>query len=191
VVAKEPNTTVVKSYPDVQMDFQASGATNGTGMPISSFTSITSTFDERGPNVGLYEYAYDIFVNSGTIDGPGTTEILIWVDVYGNRMPAASKWATMVSLDTTGAYDVYETDNGDGGDGGRYIVFVANTSFSSGTVDIRAFLRYVIAQNWIPPDALLNQICFGVEICETGDGGATFGVNDFSLTASENTAADN
>ncbi len=184
VVAKEPSTSTVKAYPDVQMDFP-SGVNAGMGVPISSFKSITSTFDETSPPIGVYDDAYDIFVNSDMIIGPGTTEIMIWVDNHGNEVQAGSKVAT-VSLDTTGAYDVYETDRGDGGDGGHYIVFLANSNFSSGNVDILAFLNYVIKQGWIPANAPLNQICFGVEICETGGAPATFQFTNFSITATPN-----
>jgi hypothetical protein len=182
VVANEPSTTTVKSYPDVQMDFQASAAGNGTGVPINTYKSITSTFAEVGPSVGLYEYAYDIFVNSDTIIGPGTTEIMIWVDVFGNRVPAATKVETAVSLDGR-PYDVYETDNSNGG---HYIVFVADQNFSSGSVNVFQFFDYVIGQGWIPFNAPLNQICFGVEICETGGSQATFQFTNFSITATPN-----
>jgi len=184
VVANEPGTTTVKAYPDVQMDFP-SGVNAGAGVPISSFKSITSTFDEVGPLVGLYEYAYDIFVNSNTIDGQGTTEIMIWVDVFGDRVPVATKVET-VSLGDH-AYDVYETNNSDGGsNGGRFIVFVANPNFSSGTVDIVPFFNYAIGKTWILANTPLNQICFGVEICETGGTEATFQFTDFSITATPN-----
>jgi hypothetical protein len=177
VVASEPSTTDVKSYPDVQMDFQESGASTGSGVPISSFHSITSTFAETSPHVGIYEDAYDIFVNSTTLVGPGTTEIMIWVDNY-NQAPAGSKVATAVPLDNR-TYDVYyEPDNGNGG---HYIAFVAGVNFTSGTVDILAFFNYAIQQSWIPSTAPLNQICFGVEICETQGANATFEFTDFSI----------
>ncbi len=179
VVANEPSTLAVKAYPDVQMDFQASGAVDGTGVPISSFTSITSTFAETSPHVGVYDDAYDIFVNSNTLVGPGTTEIMIWVENYGQPF-AGSKVASAVSLGNR-TYDVYfEADNGNGG---HYIAFVANVDFTSGTVDILSFLDYAIQQSWIPATAPLNQICFGVEISETSGGTSTFEFTDFSITA--------
>jgi hypothetical protein len=179
VVANEPSTTDVKSYPDVQMDFQKSGSGDGTGVPISSFNSITSTFAETSPHVGIYEDAYDIFVNSNTLDGPGTTEIMIWVDNY-NQAPAGTKMASAVSFGNR-TYDVYyEPDNGNGG---HYIAFVATANFTSGTVDILSFFNYAIQKNWIPSAAPLNQICFGVEICETNGADATFEFTDFSITA--------
>jgi hypothetical protein len=178
VVAKEASTTDVKTYPDVQMDFQETGAATGSGVPISSFSSITSAFAETSPHVGIYEDAYDIFVNGASLVGPGTTEIMVWVDNYG-QTPAGSKVSTAVSVGGRD-YDVYyEADNGNGG---HYIAFVADTNFSSGTVDLLAFFQYVIGQSWIPKTAPLNQICFGVEICETNDAEATFAFTDFSIS---------
>ena len=181
VVANEPSTTDVKTYPDVQMDFQASGAATGSGVPINSFHSVTSTFAETSPHVGIYEDAYDIFVNSTTLVGPGTTEIMIWVDNY-NQVPAGTKFATAVALDSR-TYDVYyEADNGNGG---HYVAFVADDNFSSGTVDLLAFFNYAVAQSWIPATAPLNQVCFGVEICETNGADATFEFTNFSITADD------
>ena len=177
VVASEPSTTDVKTYPDVQMDFQESGATTGSGVPIDSLSSVASTFAEMSPHVGIYEVAYDMFVNSNTLVGPGTTEIMIWVENY-NQAPAGQKVASAVSLDNRD-YDVYyEADNGNGG---HYIAFVANANFTSGSVDILAFFDYAIQQSWIPKAAPLNQIGFGVEICETNGGNATFEFTDFSI----------
>lgn len=179
VVATEPSTTDVKTYPDVQMDFQQNGGATGSGVPISSFTSIASTFAETSPHVGIYEDAYDIFVNSNTLVGPGTTEIMIWVDNY-KQAPAGNKVASAVTIDNR-AYDVYyEADNGNGG---HYIAFVANTNFAAGTVNVLAFFDYAIQKTWIPASAPLNQICFGVEICETNGTAATFEFTDFSIDA--------
>jgi hypothetical protein len=179
VVANEPSTTDVKTYPDVQMDFQMGGASTGSGVPLDTFKKITSTFAETSPHVGIYEDAYDIFVNSTTLVGPGTTEIMIWVDNY-EQVPAGTKVASSVSLSGR-TYDVYfEADNGNGG---HYIAFVADTSFTSGTLDLMAFFDYVIKKSWIPSTAPLNQICFGVEICETGGADATFQFTDFSIDA--------
>ncbi len=179
VLASEPSTTDVKTYPDVQMDFQESGASTGSGVPIDSFKSITSTFAETSPHVGIYEDAYDIFVNSTSLVGPGTTEIMIWVDNY-KQAPAGSKFASAVPLDGRN-YDVYyEADNGNGG---HYVAFVANVNFTSGTLDLLAFFDYATKQGWIPKTAPLNQVCFGVEICETNGENAIFEFTDFSITA--------
>jgi hypothetical protein len=88
--------------------------------------------------------------------------------------------ASAVTIDNR-AYDVYyEADNGNGG---HYIAFVANTNFTAGTVNVLAFFDYAIQKTWIPASAPLNQICFGVEICETNGTAATFEFTDFSIDA--------
>ena len=56
--------------------------------PLSSFTTITSTFAETSPHVGIYEYAYDVWLN-GVARG-GSTQILVWVDNY-HRVPAGTQ----------------------------------------------------------------------------------------------------
>jgi hypothetical protein len=185
VVANEPNTTDVKAYPDVQMDFQASGAGDGTGVPISSYNSIATTFAETGPSTGTYEFAYDMFVNSNMIIGQGTVEIMIWVDIHGNRTPRGSMVAMAVPLGTR-VYDVYyEAADADAGVD-PFIAFVVNGNFSKGSVDILPFFKYANQRNWLPTTAALNQIAFGVEICETNGGNAEFDFTDFSITTTNN-----
>ncbi len=59
VVAKMDDSTgdgAVKTYPDVHMDFNAAPA-------VSSFTAITSAFAHAGPHVGVYEFAYDMWLD--------------------------------------------------------------------------------------------------------------------------------
>jgi hypothetical protein len=179
VVANEPDTPDVKAYPDVQMDFQASGAPDGSGVPIDSFASVTSTFAETSPHAGIYDYAYDIYVGSSTLVGPGTTEIMIWTENDG-QTPVGSRVASALAVDGR-TYDLYYQD--DNGNGGHHATFVANASLASGTLNLLAFLDYAVQQNWIAASAALNQIAFGVEICETGGASATFEVTDFSIAA--------
>src|SRR6185503_2616798 len=45
----------VKTYPNVHKDYNEPA--------ISSFSSITSSFSETSPHVGIYEAAYDIWLN--------------------------------------------------------------------------------------------------------------------------------
>jgi hypothetical protein len=76
VVANMNNNSgdgAVKTSPNIHEDFNEK--------PISSFNSITSNFAESGPNVGIYEYEYDMWLNGVATSGP--TEIMIWVDNFG------------------------------------------------------------------------------------------------------------
>lgn len=71
VVARMNNQSgdgAVKTYPNVHRDYASE--------PIGAFDSMTSTFAETSPHVGIYNFAYDIWVNG--IAKPGCTEIMIW-----------------------------------------------------------------------------------------------------------------
>jgi hypothetical protein len=165
VVANMNNNTgdgAVKTYPNVHQDF--------TGAPkISSFKTISSSFAHTAPHVGIYEYAYDIWLNG--IAGAGSTEVMIWTDNY-NQVPSGSSLDT-VTFDGA-SYNVYKA--------GSYIAFVETTNVTSGTVNLLSFFNYIIAKGWIPSTSTVGAIDYGVELVSTNGADATFQVNDFSLT---------
>ena len=153
----------VKTYPNVHEDFSSAPR-------ISSFTTITSSFAHTAPHVGIYEFAYDIWLNG--VASNGSTEVMIWTDNY-NQVPSGS----VVETVTLGAasYDVYKS--------GSYIAFVAKTNVTSATLDLLGFFNHVIAKGWIPATSTLGAIDYGVELVSTGGADATFAVTAFSLTA--------
>jgi hypothetical protein len=152
----------VKTYPNVHEDFNAAPA-------ISSFTTISSSFAHAGPHVGIYEFAYDIWLNG--VASSGSTEVMIWTDNY-NQVPSGSVVDT-VTFDGE-SYDVYKV--------GSYIAFVDTKNVTSGTVNLLSFFNYVIGNGWIVPASTLGAIDYGVELVSTGGANATFTVNGFSLT---------
>ncbi len=157
----------VKTYPDVQANFNEPA--------ISSFQSISSTFAQTSPNVGIYEDAYDIWIN-GVADS-SSTEVMIWTQNHG-QTPAGSVVAT-ASFGGQG-YQVWQ----DGTGAGAYIAFVADTNVSSGTVNLLAFFDWIIAKGWIPSNSTLGQICYGAELVSTDGAPATFSFTNFSVTTS-------
>ena|GEM_PF-6482060 len=166
VVANMNNNSgdgAVKTYPNVHEDFSSSPA-------ISSFHTISSSFAEAGPHVGIYEYAYDMWLNGVATNG--STEVMIWNDNYG-QTPGGSKVATFSDGGQT--YNVWKS--------GSYIAFVDQTNVTSGTVNILDFYNYVISQGWIPSTSTVGQIDYGAELVSTGGQNATFQFNNFSLTA--------
>jgi hypothetical protein len=174
-MATEPGTTSVKSYPNVHQDFINWGS--GAMPRISNYHSITSSFAETSPHSGIYEWAYDIWLN-GVADN-NSTEIMIWNDNF-HQFPAGSHRGTFASGGRT--YDVYS--DGTSCAGGCYIAFVAQSNFTSGSVDILAFFNYVIGtQHWLDNTATLGQIDYGVEICSTNSVSTKFELNNFSLVA--------
>jgi hypothetical protein len=166
VVANMNNNSgdgAVKTYPNVHKDFN--------DVPLSGFNSITSTFAETSPHVGIYDVAFDIWING--VASSGSTEIMIWNENY-NQVPSGSRAATP----TLGgrAYDVYKTSNN------GYIAFIPRLPFTSGTVDLLEIFRWVITQGWMPSNSTLGAIDLGVEIVSTNSADATFAFTDFSIT---------
>jgi hypothetical protein len=167
VVANMNNNTgdgAVKTYPNVHKDYN--------DVALSTFNSITSTFAETSPHVGIYDVAFDIWING--VATSGSTEIMIWNENY-NQVPSGNRAATP----TLGgrAYDVYKTSNN------GYIAFVPTTVFTSGTIDLLEIFRWVITQGWMPASSTLGAIDFGVEIVSTNSMDATFQFTDFSITS--------
>ncbi|HEY6736933.1 MAG TPA: hypothetical protein VI322_04425 [Candidatus Saccharimonadia bacterium] len=153
----------VKTYPNVHKDFPNNSR-------ISSYSTITSSFSEQGPHVGIYEFAYDIWLNG--IASNGSTELMIWNDNFG-QTPSGSLQETWAQGGRT--YKVYKN--------GSYIAFVDQTNTTSGTVDLLAFFNHLIAKGWIGSASTIGQIDYGAELVSTNSQPATFIVNGFSLTA--------
>jgi Glycosyl hydrolase family 12 len=165
VVANMNNTThdgAVKTYPDVHKDFSSAPQFN-------SFTTITSSFAHTAPHVGIYEFAYDIWLNG--VGSAGSTEVMIWTDNY-NQVPSGSS-VEAVTFDGK-TYDVYKS--------GSYIAFVEKTNVTSGTLNLLSFFQHIVTKGWIAATSTLGAIDYGVELVSTDGADATFQVNGFSLT---------
>ncbi len=155
----------VKTYPNVHKDY--------SGRTISSFPRLTSTFAASSPGTGIYNVAYDLWLN-----GVPNDEVMIWTDNQ-KQVPAGSRVASGVSLGGH-VWDVYATS------GNGYIAFVPSNGarLTSGTIDIKAMLSYLVAQGRVASGATVDQICYGVEIVDTGGSPATWRFTDFSITDS-------
>ena len=152
----------VKTYPNVHRDYRSA--------PVNWFDSLTSSFAETSPRVGIYNVAYDLWING--IAKAGCTEIMIWTDNF-NQMPGG-KYVQDVTFGNR-AYKVYKTPNS------GYIAFVAAANFSSGTVDLLEIMKWSIDKGWFSSESTLNQICFGVEMVSTDDIDAKFQMTAFSI----------
>ena len=167
VVANMNNDTgdgAVKTYPNVHKDYN--------DVPLSGFNTITSTFAETSPHVGIYDVAFDIWING--VASSGSTEIMIWNENF-NQVPSGRRAATMAFGGLT--YDVYKTSNN------GYIALIPSAAFTSGTIDLLEIFRWVMAQGWMPANSTLGAIDFGVEIVSTNSTNATFQFTDFSITS--------
>jgi hypothetical protein len=165
VIANMNNNTndgAVKTYPNVHKDFNAAPL-------ISSFSTISSSFAHTAPHVGIYEYAYDIWLNG--VATSTSTEVMIWTDNY-NQVPSGSSLETVTFNGES--YKVYKS--------GSYIAFVETTNVTSGTVNLLSFFNHIIAKGWIPSASTVGAIDYGIEIVSTNGTDATFQLNNFSLT---------
>lgn len=167
VVTRMNNKTgdgAVKTYPNVHRDYRR--------VAIESFDSLTSTFAEKSPQAGIYNVAYDIWING--IAKPGCTEIMIWTENF--KQVPGGKYVEDATFGEQ-SYKVYKRS------GSGYIAFVAKTNFTSGTVNLLEIMKWTIAKGWLARTSRVDQICFGVEMVSTDDAEAKFEVTAFSIDA--------
>jgi len=154
----------VKTYPNSHRDFDSEPK-------ITGLSSITTSFATSGLPSGIYEYAYDIWING--IAASNSTEVMIWTYNRG-QVPSGS----VVAHVTMGgrSYAVWKS--------GAYIAFVPSQNFTSGTLDLLQIFKWIIGQGWLTSSATLGQVDYGVELVSTGNVPQTFSVSNFSVTAS-------
>jgi hypothetical protein len=170
VVAKANNSSgdgAVKTYPNVHKDFH--NWSTGKEPRLSSFSKIRTSWAAKTPRVGIYNAAYDVWLNGV----PGNREVMIWTDNY-RQVPAGSRFAT---IRLSGyKWRVYAT----GGNG--YIAFVPTKRLTHGNLNLKRMLTWLVSKGRVQSNATLGQIGFGFEIVSTGGKRARFKVNDFSVT---------
>ncbi|GAB3153680.1 hypothetical protein GCM10027258_56520 [Amycolatopsis stemonae] len=168
VDSSQPDSTSVKTYPNVHKDIN-----DLNGKPFNDYSVIKSTFAGRGPGVGIYDVAYDLWLN-GVGDGPGVSELMVWTENL-KQVPSGDKLTTYTAAGET--YDVWANDGG-------YLAFVSRATQYSGSVDLKAMIAWAIGKGLIPANPTVNQIGYGIEFCSTGGGKARFTLTDFSVTMS-------
>lgn len=156
------NPGSVKSYPNVHKDYN--------GERISSFSMITSSFAATTPHLGIYNVAYDLWLNG--VASPGSTEVMIWTENY-SQVPAGDKVATVTFGGVS--YAAWKTPDS------SYIAFVPAQAMTSGQLNLREMLNWLMSKGWLDSNSTLGQICFGIEIVSTQGADATFAVTDFSV----------
>jgi hypothetical protein len=157
----------VKTYPNVHRDFH--NWSNGNEPKLSSFSRIRSSFAARSPHVGIYDVAYDIWLNGV----PGEHEVMIWTDNF-HQVPSGSLVATR---NFSGyQWKVWATDDN------GYIAFVPSHRLTHGTLGLKKMLDWLVATGHLESDVTVGQICYGVEVVSTNGSPATFKINNFSLS---------
>jgi hypothetical protein len=156
----------VKTYPDSYYMFN-------NAPKISSLNSVTSSFAQSSPDSGTFEDAYDIWLN-GTVSDGNHDEVMIWTENRG-QIPGGSPMATV----TIGgrSFTVWRGTN-------NLVSFVADSTMTSGTLDLLPFFQWLINKGWEPAGSTLVQVDYGVEIVSTNSAPETFDFSDFSVSSS-------
>jgi hypothetical protein len=156
------NDGAVKTYP--------CGQDNGdfsTNPAVSSFHSIPSDFAESGPHVGIYEFAYDIWLNNQA------DELMIWNDNF-NQVPAGSPVAN-VTIDGH-AWTLWNTNG--------YHAFVADQNFTSGSLNLLSYMQYLIQHGYMAATSTVGQVNYGAELVSTNSTDQTFFFDNFDVSTS-------
>jgi hypothetical protein len=169
-------TGEVKTYPNVHKDYSEPA--------ISSLSALTSRWGMApSPGVGIYDVAYDLWLNGV----PGSPEVMIWTENH-NQRPAGDVVARGLSFGGM-TWDLWATSDN------SYIAFAApadatsaqpgwpsNVARSSGSLDLLAMLRYLQSVGRVTSGSTLGQVCYGVEIVDTGGAPQTWHLTDFAIT---------
>lgn len=158
----------VKTYPNVHKDYHDWGTDKEP--PLRQYSRLTSTFAATSPHTGVYNVAYDIWLNGV----PGNREIMIWTDNH-RQTPSGDRVAGSLSFSGM-TWDLYATDDNE------YLAFIPSRPLTKGTLNLKAFLDYLVENGRVPANSTLGQICFGVEVVSTEGKPATFRFTDFSIT---------
>jgi hypothetical protein len=174
VTATADNSTgdgAVKTYPNVHRDYH--NWSNGHEPKLSAFKSIGSRFASRSPHVGIYNGAYDIWMN-GVADG-NSTEVMIWTDNH-RQVPGGS----VVKRGLTFSHRTWRLFSADHH---SYLAFLPNKSLAHGSIAIKKRLTYLVRHGYMKRGSTVGQVCFGYEIVSTAGSPAKFKVDRFSVTS--------
>jgi hypothetical protein len=172
VYATHPATSGIKSYPNV---------TKTIGTAINSLNTCTSSFNVSVPTSNVsYETAYDIWC------GGSSYEIMLWENYYGSVGPISYTYgsngsATPVYSNVSvggSTWNIYVGNNGSN----MVYSFLRTSKTTSGTVDIKAILKYLQGKGYFG-NVTLTSVQFGYELTSCASG-ATFVTKSYSVTKS-------
>ena len=149
VWADHPNTGGIKSYPNSKKVINK---------PVSSLSSLTSTYRVTVPSAGAYNTSYDIW------DTDYDYEIMLWVNYNGAVGPLGTSQGT-VSLGGH-TWNVHKGNNG----ANEVFSFLRTSDSTSGTVDILPVLKWIKdTKGWMGNETI-GDVQFGYEITSSAGG---------------------
>jgi hypothetical protein len=176
----------VQTYPQVQQLFNNfcdgtwNTCANGTSTPLSRLTKLASTYAVQTPSTahgtGTWEVAYDLWLSNSP-----HAEIMVWVVTSAERGTGGSQVKTRNASIGGLSFDYQVFD-------GSLPQLVLMPNQASGTVDLLAVLKFLQTQQLggapvVAAGAALDQLDFGVEICDTHGHMLRFATSDYSIDA--------
>ncbi|MGH3165037.1 MAG: GH12 family glycosyl hydrolase domain-containing protein [Trebonia sp.] len=161
VYSTQPNTSGVKSYPNIS---------RSVGTALNTLSTLSSSFSESNPGSGNWESAYDIWLN-----GSGY-EVMVWTDVSGDVGPLGSSVGTVSLAGST--WTLYAGNNGSN----PTYSFVRSGNESSGTINLLDLLKYLENTKGYFSNPALSTVQYGWEISSTGNTQEDFTINNYSVT---------
>ncbi|MFJ4483885.1 hypothetical protein ACIP3D_16205 [Streptomyces longwoodensis] len=162
VWADHPNTGGIKSYPD---------AKKVINKPITSLSSLTSSYNVTVPSSGAYNTSYDIW------DTDYDYEIMLWVNRTGAVGPLGTSQGTVTLGGHT--WTVYKGSNG----ANEVFSFVRTSNSTSGTVNVLPILKWIKdTKGWFGNETI-GDVQFGYEITSSS-GGLNFQTNNLTVSSS-------
>lgn len=161
-----PTDTAVKTYPNSHRDYH--NWTTGSEPRLSTFRMLRTTWAARTPNVGVYDAAYDIWINGV----PGKNEVMIWTNNHGQA--PLGKRVGKISFDNV-SWQIWSTPNH------SYIAFVPSKRLTHGTLGLLTPLNYLARRGWLGAHPTLGQVDYGFEVVSTGGKQVRFATTAFSV----------
>lgn len=173
IISDQPGSGVddsVKSYADTQKH---------VSIPLSSMTSIPSTFNVTTPDGGgtvpangkQWNAAYDLW-----LDNFGT-EVMVWNNWTANWQYWYNTYKGEIATIDGVNYYAYRNANS------TAMWFIRQDVTNQGSVDLASVLRWAVGKGWIKNTQTLGEIEYGFEVLYTGTP-TTFTLNDYTLSTS-------
>ncbi|KAL2018122.1 hypothetical protein VTK56DRAFT_1252 [Thermocarpiscus australiensis] len=157
-----------------------SGNEVAKGQTISSINTMSTSASWQYNTTAIKaDAAYDLLTakDPNHADSGGDYELMIWLANYGGAIPIGSSTGT-VTVDGKN-WDLYSGKNG----GMQIYSFVASSSMSSFSTDVKDFFNYLESNEDFPADTQ-NLLVFEFGTEATTGGPATFTVSSFSASVS-------
>ena len=163
VSSNQPATNGVKSYAHAEFDVNKS---------LTSINGISSNFAVTVPGTGVYNTAYDIWLNNNAF------EVMLWM----NEVKAGPLGSFRQTVNVGGfTWNLFAGSNG----ANQVYSFVNTGQTNSGTVGVLSVLKWLQSHGFFGGStATLGNIQFGWEISSTGGVTRNFTVTNYSVSAS-------